>query len=1208
MGVAVKRKNKSSNTSEPVAKQAKKEQSTDNEYSMMGTGFSDEDEAGDWESGSDDSDDDNDATEDLPSTEIKKTKPTEDDIISGELEGLKETAELYKSNIFKLEIEELLAEITPNYGKHKAVEKALHHLKAIFDSIPEAKQPMKLVEFAENMYKSSNIRTPFPDPQPSKEANHTFTFVPPASIHLVGGYALKTITKSTKSHPFNIDVAVEMPATIFQEKDYSNYRYFHKRACYLACLAQAIIAESNKKTKNAKKFKVEYSTMKGDLRRPILIVKPSGDGSDVDFTKSKCVIRILPYIENDNEDAAIPLHRLAPGKSCVKPATATPHYNASLLMDMSYTRTLAFLYQISKSSPEFKNAILLARTWILQRGLESVGLDAFLFSMVMAYLLQGNQDGTGKKLSTSHSCYQLFRGTLDFLAAHDFNSTPVMLGESEKEEFSAVQFQTHYDVVIVDPSGMLNLAAQMTRSAMSQVQHEAKLAMSFFKDETADRFDALFLKKVEDFKFKYDNVVRIPYSEQNWSFDESKENEQALKADFHHYLPYLVSRISDILQRGLTNRVDLVAIRYNQPSNSSWSVQENRQELKDITITIGLLLNSDNAPRLVDQGPDAANKDEVARFREFWGDKSELRRFKDGSIVESVVWQTQGYENRSLIVQKIVLHLLKLHLDVSADQLVYWAGQVYPFLRFSKSLPHHLFNTQELEVQGFQPVMSAYSQFSKHLRQLDDALPLLINNVYPAHVNLRYSSATIPHPVDFRNIIAYPLTARYVDAMDVVVHIESSAKFPDDLDALQKVKHAFLLKLAEEFKTRYQVDAVVVDDVREKNPWAIRGYLDVYYFGYIFRCHIHLEQEATLLQKIVNSKTATIMNQNLAKDALEKYMYRLRYQQLHTFYIQAMCAKYTAFSSTVRLVKRWFGAHLLSNHVAEEVIELIVAHVFLEPQPWVAPVSTLAAFSRVLGLLATWDWQQTPLIVDVEGELVAKDREEITTQFSQWRRVNPQLTVGCYTIATAKDHSGHRWSMHKPGRAIAARVQALARASVDVIETAAHGHDLKRVFVTPMEEYTAVLDVDIQMCGTRYYQNMQPDPKYLKKLSYGQLDEESDDEQKHNFILHDNTPYAQLDPVSEFVQEIEKVYGKTLLVFHNKYGGDKLALVWNPISATPIQWKVNAGYNSIPVDMNKNGFLKPAKGKKEISKMISPNFNAILAEIIRLGKDGILKV
>ncbi|KAG2229799.1 Nrap protein [Thamnidium elegans] len=1177
MVLAAKRKyKKSAKVDEPAAKQAKKDRQTkdiemsdDGDDLMAGnTGFSEE-ENGDWESGSDDD-------ENKPeSTEIKKAKPTEDDIIAGELEGLKETAELFKSNIFKLEIDELLSEITMNYEKHKALEKALHHLKAIFDGIPKGKS-MKLREFAKDMLKKNKIVTPFPDPQPAEDALHSFAFEKPSAMHVVGGYGLKTIAK-TKTH-FNVDVSVEMPDSIFQEKDYSNYRYHHKRACYIAVLAHAIKSSD-------KKFEVEYSTLNGDLRRPILLVKPVADKSDVDFSKTKCVIRILPSINAD----VFPIHRLAPGKSCVKPAESTPHYNASLLMDTSYTGNLAFLYQHSKNSPDFKNAVLLARTWIYQRGLAitNTGFTPFLFSMIMAYLMQGNKDGTGKKLSASHSSYQLLRGTLDFLSAHDFKADPIFIGENQKSEFSKQEFLDHYEVVVVDPSGTLNLAANMTASGLSQLQHEAKLAMQYFNDST-DQFEALFLKKVNDVKSKFDNVVRIPFPETKIeSFDESA------KADYHSYLPFFINHMSYVLNRGLTNRVDLVAIQYEY-ATTSWAVDKSIQDIeKDTSITVGLLLNSDNAPRLVDMGPQSQNDEEVAEFRKFWGNKSELRRFKDGSIVESVVWQTQGYENRSLIVQKIVLYLLELHLGLESSQFVYWAGQLFSYLNFAKCVPENLFSP-ELKANGFHPVMTAFGQFSKQLRTIDDALPLLINNVYPASASLRYSTVTLPHPVDFNNMVAYPTTARYFDAIDVVIHIERSSKFPDDLTVLQKVKHAFYLKMSEELKNRFQVDSVVVDDINEKNPFAIRGYLDVYYYGYLFRCHICLDQESTLLTKIVESSKSTKLNKELAKEALSKFMYQLRYKQTHTFYIQAMCARFTAYSSTVRLIKRWFGAHMLSPQISEEMIELLVAHVFLAPQPWVAPVSTLTASTRVLDLLATWDWQNTPLVVDIEGEMTAKDREHIMTEFLQHRRTNPQLTVGAMTIATAKDHSGHRWTGKKPNRAVAARIQALARASVQVIEEAKVSSDIKRVFVTPMQDYPVVLDLDTERC-TRYYQNMHPESKYFKNTDYNRVAELGD------------KPFAQFDPVSDFIADIEKVYGHTLMVFHNKYGGDKLALVWNPTTATPMQWKVAAGYNSAPVDMNKNGFLKPAKGKKEISKMISPNFAAILAEIERLGKNGLLK-
>jgi hypothetical protein len=60
--------------------------------------------------------------------------------------------------------------------------------------------------------------------------------------------------------------------------------------------------------------------------------------------------------------------------------------------------------------------------------------------------------------------------------------------------------------------------------------------------------------------------------------------------------------------------------------------------------TIGLSLVPENTSRILDKGPPPTDKEAAAAFREFWGDRAELRRFKDGSILEAVVWeQPAGY-------------------------------------------------------------------------------------------------------------------------------------------------------------------------------------------------------------------------------------------------------------------------------------------------------------------------------------------------------------------------------------------------------------------------------------------------------------------------------------------------------------------------------------------------------------------------------------
>lgn len=67
----------------------------------------------------------------------------------------------------------------------------------------------------------------------------------------------------------SIDMVIVMPPTIFQEKDYLNYRYFYKRAYYLACLAAGL------QDKVKGEFLLEFEYLHGNSLQPILIAKPT---------------------------------------------------------------------------------------------------------------------------------------------------------------------------------------------------------------------------------------------------------------------------------------------------------------------------------------------------------------------------------------------------------------------------------------------------------------------------------------------------------------------------------------------------------------------------------------------------------------------------------------------------------------------------------------------------------------------------------------------------------------------------------------------------------------------------------------------------------------------------------------------------------------------------------------------------------------------
>ena len=56
---------------------------------------------------------------------------------SDELNNLRETQELFKSNLFKLQIDELLKEIRISMDNSRGMQQYLQRLKKLIDSIPE---------------------------------------------------------------------------------------------------------------------------------------------------------------------------------------------------------------------------------------------------------------------------------------------------------------------------------------------------------------------------------------------------------------------------------------------------------------------------------------------------------------------------------------------------------------------------------------------------------------------------------------------------------------------------------------------------------------------------------------------------------------------------------------------------------------------------------------------------------------------------------------------------------------------------------------------------------------------------------------------------------------------------------------------------------------------------------------------------------------
>jgi len=498
-----------------------------------------------------------------------------------------------------------------------------------------------------------------------------------------------------------------------------------------------------------------------------------------------------------------------------------------------------------------------------------------------------------------------------------------------------------------------------------------------------------------------------------------------------------LSAVDKLLRRGFTDRIKLLIVR---PISAD-------------TLSIGLIFDSAHATRVLDIGPPTEKAAETAAFRELWGDLAELRRFKDGNIAETVVWSITRPEDATQIPSRIVKHLLERHFKTPADNVMSvsaeatWSTivQVPPSARESVS-------TAGAEKLGFRPIMDAYDDLYKVLKNVDDELPLAILTVQPASELLRFSSIFVPHPIDANRYPSAPDCLKYVPTADIILQFESSPRWPDDLAAIQKVKLAMFEKLATVIVAQKKGAKVNIAFEQGRSEIEDQASLEVFIAGVGFRMRIYHDRERTLLERIINGETQTFGTAlpqpplRLAIPALELHVRRFIWSTRHHSGIAPMHHRYPSYSSATRLLKRWISAHMLSLLISQEVIELIMAKVYLDPGSLATPSSAVTGFLRAVDLLANWDWRAEPLFSPLYS-LNSTDgvkrirfpedaRAEASKAFEQRRKkleAAGNAAKAGWRVISEEDLEGGRYCEDVTG-VIASRVRALARGTLENVK------------------------------------------------------------------------------------------------------------------------------------------------------------------------------
>ncbi|XP_011804032.1 PREDICTED: nucleolar protein 6 isoform X2 [Colobus angolensis palliatus] len=952
---------------------------------------------------------------------------------------------------------------------------------------------------------------------------------------------------------------------ILQDKDGLNQRYFRKRALYLAHLAHHLAEDPLFGS-------VCFSYTNGCHLKPSLLLRPRGkDERLVTVRLHPCPppdffrpCRLLPT--KNNVRSAWYRGQSAAGDGSPEPPT--PHYNTWVLQDTALESHLQLLSTMLGSAQGLKDGVALLKVWLRQRELDKGqgGFTGFLVSMLVVFLV------STRKIHTTMSGYQVLRSVLQFLATTDLTVNGISLCLSSDPSLPALaDFHQAFSVVFLDSSGRLNLCADVTASTYHQgwsvlwlqVQYEARLSMTLL-DSRADNGFHLLLMTPKPMIRAFDHVLHLhPLSRLQAACHRLKLWPE-LQDNGGDYVSAALGPLTTLLEQGLGTRLNLLA--HSRPPVPEWGISQDPPKHKDSgTLTLGLLLRPEGLTSILELGPEA-DQPEAAKFRQFWGFRSELRRFQDGAIREAVVWEAASMSQKRLIPHQVVTHLLALHTDIPETCVHYVGGPLDALIQGLKE-------TSSTGEEALAVAVCCYDDLSRLLWGLE-GLPLTVSAVQGAHPVLRYTEVFPPTPVRPAFSFYEPLQERssllprldkpcpaYVEPMIVVCHLEGSGQWPQDAEAVQRVRAAFQLRLAELLTQQHGLQCR-----------ATATHTDVLKDGFVFRIRVAYQREPQILKEVQSPEGMISLRDTPASLRLERDTRQL---PLLTSALHGLQQQHPAFSGVARLAKRWVRAQLLGEGFTDESLDLVAAALFLHPEPFTPPSSPQVGFLRFLYLVSTFDWKNNPLIVNLNNELTVEEQVEIRSDFLAARAQLPVMV-----IVTPQDRKHSVWTQDGPSAQILQQLVVLAAEALPMLEKQLMDPrgpgDIRTVFRPPLDIY----DVLIHLSPRHIPRHRQAVDSPAASFCRGLLSQPGP-----SSLM----PVLGYDPPQLYLMQLREAFGDLALFFYDQHGGEVIGVLWKPTSFQPQPFKASSTKGRMV--MSRGGEL-----------VMVPNVEAILEDFAVLGE------
>ena len=895
----------------------------------------------------------------------------------------------------------------------------------------------------------------------------SFAFKAPLKVAFVGRSAMGLSSGSI------VDVAVDIPGSCFDDKDYLNHRYHAKRVLYLDSLRMALAAKmvagkdkgggTGKKKRKTEKapemevLRVGWDTEVVDPRKPVLRLE-IGALPGVEF-------RVHASVE---QKRGAWLKRVGPDKGNLRSfGGITPMYNHSIAEDLLMLWHAEELASMVRRFPIFADVVSLLDIWARNHGLagfeggvdasvgshsstdgarvrssrrsllatvDACGLDISFFAALVAFVLRND---TQMQYSTQRM--HVFRGALQALSGTD--SKFVCPGEAAKKWGVFSGEGSSVTDSLITPGGVptsaiepparsawraafkdgvlfvsrltgafVNVAARVSKDVLIQAKEAALVTSHMLVSmSTPDAIDAIFMKKSNPVML-YDMWCACevagdgPAATSTVSIPGDMSDRQILEGN--------VRRISF---KALGDRATLVRVLhspYSVATNASGAIVALYSTRASVRLCCRL--HSISSMRSVDVGPPADDTKAAADFRAFWGAKSELRRFQDGKICESVAWASsdQSSTNRHDVTRQLLNYIVPHHCPEVT-------GVDVPAMALTQALQRGDVSPSS-ETLYERACLNGVTKLGKILRSLDsEAVTLTIVNVQPVATVLRNAAVfpPVPHQLAGSSLAnTSEVVPRCLPAIEVLCQLEGSGKWPDAPVAYTKMKAALGVQLALTLKSSHGVDAI-----------ASEHCIDVLLDGFAYRLVLYSDREPAETLATINLR------------------------QAHQGLISSLAAEHPSFKHCCRMAKLWVSRQHLSNHICEEATELVCAAAYTTKISvgGACPTSPESGFLAFLDIMAYHPWEAQPLTLD------PKVSEDAARMMSRMRAIGkaPSMFVvmgsagssetnGAATPSTALPPSKASlskklqcvaWTQQAPDDVILFRASALARKAIKAI-------------------------------------------------------------------------------------------------------------------------------------------------------------------------------